>query len=96
MEIFSDWNDPPSYFVDSGPLPSNDPHENGSFKFSVAADNDYFYITMQMPDQNIISGKHGTEFWNEDSMEFYINASGDLNARGYQSEYSKLISMPSI
>ncbi len=38
---------------------------------------------MQMPDQNIIAGKHGTEFWNEDSMEFYINASGDLNADSY-------------
>ncbi|HSM24341.1 MAG TPA: sugar-binding protein [Anaerolineaceae bacterium] len=80
----SEWNDLPSYFVDSGPLPSSDPLENGSFTFSVAADNDYFYITMQMPDQNIVTGKHGAEFWNEDSMEFYINASGDLNARGYK------------
>ncbi len=38
---------------------------------------------MQMPDQNIVAGKHGTEFWNEDSMEFYINASDDLNADSY-------------
>ena len=38
---------------------------------------------MQMADQNIIAGQHGTEFWNEDSMEFYINASGDLSATKY-------------
>jgi len=38
---------------------------------------------MQMPDKTIITGKHGTEFWNEDLMEFYINASGDLNAKSY-------------
>jgi len=38
---------------------------------------------MQMPDQNIIAGKHGSEFWNEDSMEFYVNASDDLNASKY-------------
>lgn len=39
-----------------------------------------------MPDQNIIAGQHGTEFWNEDSMEFYINASDDLNAPGYKTD----------
>ena len=66
--------------VDYGSRPSSDPAENGSFTFSVAADADNFYITMVMPDQNIIAGKHGTDFWNEDSMEFYLNASGDLAA----------------
>lgn len=38
---------------------------------------------MQMADQNIIAGKHGTNFWNEDSMEFYVNASDDLNAKAF-------------
>ena len=80
----TDWNEIPAYFVDSGPMPSNNPQENGSFTFSVAADKDYFYITMQMPDENIVTGKHGAEFWNEDSMEFYINASGDLSSRSYK------------
>jgi len=66
----SDWDGMPSSFVDTGPQPSTDPQENGSFTFSVAADMDNFYITMQMPDKNIIAGKHGTNFWNEDSMSF--------------------------
>jgi endoglucanase len=78
-----DWADQPVITVDRGPTPSADSAENGSFTFSVAADTSNLYLTMQMPDQNIVAGKHGTEFWNEDSMEFYINASSDLNADSY-------------
>jgi endoglucanase len=80
----SDWDDLPTYYVDRGPNPPPDPEENGSFTFSVAADLENFYITMQMPDKNIVAGKHGSEFWNEDSMEFYINAAGDLSASSYK------------
>jgi len=79
-----DWEKLPAYTVTSGPMLSPDPAENGSFTFSVAADTKFFYITMQMPDKNIIAGQHGVEFWNEDSMEFYINATGDLNATSYK------------
>ncbi len=79
----SDWADLPVILVDRGPTPSADPAENGTFTFSLAADLENLYITMQMPDKTIITGKHGTEFWNEDSMEFYINASGDLSATSY-------------
>ncbi len=79
----SDWADIPVILVDRGPTPSADPAENGSFTFSVAADLENLYITMQMPDKTIVTGKHGAEFWNEDSMEFYINASGDLSATSY-------------
>lgn len=80
----SDWKDIPSYIVDYGPSPSKDPAEDGSFTFSVAADMDNFYITMQAQDKNVIAGQHGTDFWNEDSMEFYVNASGDLGSEKYQ------------
>lgn len=79
-----DWEKLPAYTVTSGPMLSPDPAENGSFTFSVAADAEFFYITLQMPDKNIIAGQHGVEFWNEDSMEFYINATGDLNATSYK------------
>jgi len=81
----SDWEKIPVHYVDYGPTLSNDPAENGSFTFSVASDMQNLFITMQMQDKNIVSGKHGTEFWNEDSMEFYLNASGDLNATKYSS-----------
>src|SRR5690606_1676002 len=79
----SDWAELPSQTVDTGSLLSPDPEDNGSFSFSVASDTNNFYITMQMPDKNIVAGQHGTDFWNEDSMEFYINASDDLNAAEY-------------
>ncbi|MBL8098987.1 MAG: glycoside hydrolase family 9 protein, partial [Anaerolineales bacterium] len=79
----SDWAGLPSQTVDTGSMLSPDPEENGSFSFSVASDADNFYITMQMADKNIVAGQHGTDFWNEDSMEFYINASDNLNAGEY-------------
>jgi hypothetical protein len=79
----SDWAEIPAIFVDRGPKLSAELAENGFFTFALAADLDNLYITMQMPDKNLITGEHGTEFWNEDSMEFYINASGDLNATKY-------------
>jgi len=80
----ADWDRIPSYLVNTGSAPSSDPTENGTFTYAVAADAENFYITMQMPDKNIVAGQHGVEFWNEDSMEFYINASGDLGSTKYK------------
>lgn len=79
----NDWAKLPSIFVDRGSALSTDPAENSSYTFSVAADADNFYITMQMVDKNIVAGQHAAEFWNEDSMEFFINASGQLNTTKY-------------
>ena len=62
---------------------ARDPKENGSFQFSVAADRENFYITMQMPDQNIIAGEHRNDYWNEDSFEFYLNLTDRLNPLSY-------------
>ncbi len=78
-----DWKGVPVTTVKRGPSPSSDPAENGSFTFAVAADATTLYVQMQMPDKTIITGKHGTNFWNEDSMEFYVNQSGDLAASAY-------------
>ncbi|MCQ3931413.1 MAG: hypothetical protein DPW16_13230 [Chloroflexi bacterium] len=79
----SDWAGVPVSVVDRGPSPSANPAENGSFTVAVAADGDNLYIAMTMPDQNIITGQHGSEYWNEDSLEFYLNLSGDLATRTY-------------
>ena len=76
-----DWANIPVNEVVNDQAP--DPAEDGSFTFSVAADMENFYITMHMVDKNIIGGQHGSDFWNEDSMEFYINASDDLEASSY-------------
>ena len=77
-----DWKDIPVQVVtpdtNTGSTPSD-----GSFSFSVAADAENFYITMSSFDKKIITGQHGANFWNEDSLEFYLNTSGNLNASSY-------------
>lgn len=79
----SDWSGVQPITVARGPKLSKDPMDNGSFTFGVAADQDNFYIYMTMPDKKIISGQHNADYWNEDSMEFYLNLSGDLTATKY-------------
>lgn len=79
----SDWAGVPFHTVDWGPNPSRDPQENGSFTFGLAADAERLYVAMTMPDKTIIAGQHGTDFWNEDSLEFFVNLTGDFWARGY-------------
>jgi hypothetical protein len=79
----SDWQGLPTSTVVDGTMTSPDPEENGSFSFSAAADQDHLYLTMQMPDKNIVAGEHGENYYMEDSLEFFINASGDLSATKY-------------
>jgi hypothetical protein len=79
----SDWSRIQPITVTRGPYTSGIPAEDDSFTFQVAADMDNLYFAMTMPDKNIISGQHGADYWNEDSLEFYVNASGDLFPRGY-------------
>jgi endo-1,4-beta-D-glucanase Y len=79
----ADWAGVPTTTVDKGPSISSDPAEDSSFTFAVAADTENMYITMRMVDQHIIAGQHGTNFWNEDSLEFYFNTSGNLYSTIY-------------
>ncbi|MCA9951308.1 MAG: glycoside hydrolase family 3 C-terminal domain-containing protein [Anaerolineales bacterium] len=51
--------------------------------FAAAADDEYLYMMADVIDPHIISGQHGTNYWNEDSVEFYINAAGDLQLSNY-------------
>jgi WD40 repeat protein/type II secretory pathway predicted ATPase ExeA len=80
----TDWAGATFIDVTSGTEFSDDPAENGSFRFAVAADENYLYVTMTTPDRTIISGQHGDNFWNEDSFEFYVNLSSDLEALSYR------------
>jgi len=79
----ADWAGVTPIVVDRGTMLSDDPAENGSFTFALAADAETLYLYMTMPDRNIITGQHGTNFWNEDSLEFYLNLSGDLTRTSY-------------
>ncbi len=51
--------------------------------FAVAADDEFLYLMGMVYDDNIISGEHGTNYWNEDSLEFYLNGTGDLTLSSY-------------
>lgn len=54
-----------------------------AFSFASAADDEFLYVYADILDGNIISGEHGTNYWNEDSLEVYINVTGDLNLTRY-------------
>jgi endoglucanase len=86
----SDWKGVPVQTVVKGPSMSADPAENGSFTFSLAADTENLYIMMSMPDKTIITGKHGNAFWNEDSLEFFLNASNNLSATAYNDKIAQI------
>jgi endoglucanase len=79
----SDWSRIPLTIVDRGPMVSKDPAENGSFSFAAASDGKRLYVLMLAVDANIITGKHKQDWWNEDSMEFYVNLGPDLAATRY-------------
>ena len=78
-----DWNGVPQTTVSRGTQTSSVLGENNSFTFAVAADSKNLYILMTMPDQNIVTGQHGSDYWNEDSLEFYINFTGNLSTEAY-------------
>ena len=80
-----DWAGVPQVTVDRGTQTSPDPLQNASFTFAVAADAENFYISMTTVDDNIITGQHEANYWNEDSLEFYLNLSDDRYAEVYGS-----------
>lgn len=79
----SDWKGIERISVDTGPYTSGDLANNGKYDFAVCADKRNIYVLMTMPDKKIIGGKHGQNFWNEDSFELYFNFSGNLDAVQY-------------
>ena len=66
-----------------------------SVSFAVTADDSHLYFYGNIVDNNIISGEHGENYWNEDSVEFYINATGDLDLVSYQDGVAQ-ITIPAL
>ncbi len=80
-----DWKGIPVQRVAKGPAIGPDKTQNQWFDFSVASDGTNLFVYMRSQDSNIVAGKHKADFWNEDSMEFYVNFTNTLNAKGYKS-----------
>lgn len=75
----AEWATVPYSTFDDGPQRSSDPAQDGSVAFAAVADSQNLYLSLLVTDSNIIAGQNGIQYWSEDSVEVYINASGDLN-----------------
>jgi len=73
---FDDWQRVPQVYMDGG-------IGSSAISFAAASDGEFLYLYADIIDDTIISGEHGGNYWNEDSVEFYINATGDLSLVGY-------------
>jgi len=80
----SDWGGISFQTVDYGTQLSSIPGENDAFIFALAADETTLFITMWVNDKNIVTGQHGGDYWNEDSLEFYLNFTGQFGLDSYE------------
>jgi hypothetical protein len=74
-----DWSGVPLVVTTDGPTPA----DTGEVKWQVAADGQELYFAATIADSSIVAGEHGDDYWNEDSIEFYVNFSADQNATTY-------------
>lgn len=86
----SDWKNVPRVTLDKGTMlpPNNDT----SMTFAAAADSTNLYFLADVKDSKIVYGTHDpqTEWYKEDSVEFYINATGDLKLTAYKPGVSQI------
>ncbi|HEX2909120.1 MAG TPA: endo-1,4-beta-xylanase [Phototrophicaceae bacterium] len=79
-----DWANIPRVTVDSGPvLPADN---DTSMIFAVAADAKMLYFLAEVQDSKLVYGTHdpASEWYLEDSVEFYLNTTGDLKLAAYE------------
>ncbi len=88
----SDWDNVPRVTM---PKEAEEYPNLPSITFAATADEDYLYFMGDVVDENIISGEHGANYWNEDSVEFYINATGDLGLSSYEDGVAQ-ITVPAL
>jgi len=78
-----DWANIPRMTVDKGPtIPANN---TTSMQFAVAADAKNIYFLAEVKDSKLVYGKHdAAEWYKEDSVEFYLNITGNMQLTAYQ------------
>ncbi|MFT7476259.1 MAG: hypothetical protein ACI81L_003208 [Verrucomicrobiales bacterium] len=79
----TDWANIDVIITNDGPEPSLDPSTTGEMQWQVAADAESLYFAATITDTTIIAGQHGDNYWNEDSIELYLNFSGTEFATTY-------------
>lgn len=79
----ADWAGVPAIVTTDGPMPSEDPATTGELAWSVIAEGSRLYVSATITDASIIAGQHEDGYWNEDSIEVYLNATDDLDSSSY-------------
>jgi endo-1,4-beta-xylanase len=85
-----DWAHIPRVTIDKGPmLPSK--HDT-KMTFAAAADKTNLYFLAEVEDSKLAFGTHDPiqEWYKEDSVEFYINATGDLKLSEYKTSVAQI------
>ncbi|MCA9887230.1 MAG: endo-1,4-beta-xylanase [Anaerolineae bacterium] len=84
-----DWANIPRVTVTNGPtLPTDN---DTVLTFAVAADGDNLYFLAEVQDSQIVYGNYTTSEWyREDSVEFYLNTTGNLEATAYQAGIAQI------
>jgi endo-1,4-beta-xylanase len=86
----SDWENIPCVTVDTGPtLPADN---DTSFSFAVAADETSLYFLAEVVDSNVVFGLNepASGWYLEDSVELYLNTTGDLEATAYSTGIAQI------
>lgn len=96
MEITLDGNLDDWENVPRVTIPDSDVDVQGAtaVTFAAAADDEFLYLMADVVDPNIITGEHGQNYWNEDSVEFYINATDKLDLTSYQEGVAQITVPP--
>jgi beta-glucosidase len=63
--------------------------------FAAAADDANFYFMADVTKATIVAGTHDINYWNEDSVEVYLNATGDLGLVSYQDGVAQ-VTVPAV
>lgn len=90
----SDWANVASIVTSTGPTPAADPANTGSVTWQVAAVGQTLVFSATVVDSTIVAGQHGDDYWNEDSLELYVNFSGVLDATSYGSGIAQITFSP--
>ncbi len=77
---FTEWTQFPFASITRGPITSGLPI---TAQFAAAADSSNLYIAVLVNDSMIAAGRHGQDYWNEDSVEIFLNTNQNLQMTSY-------------
>lgn len=78
--FLDDWQGVPTVSMPYGADPAT---VKAAITFAATADKETLYLMANVTDSKIIAGQHDDNYWNEDSVEFYLNGTGNLELGSY-------------